>query len=44
MGRFCKDCKAYLTLRINTYCSICSYKRGEKFVFSERNVGRESEE
>lgn len=42
MNKKCKDCKAQLTLPVNTYCSICAIKRGETNVFSERNVGRKS--
>ena len=42
MKKKCKDCKAQLTIAINTYCSVCATKRGIENVFSERNVGRKS--
>ena len=41
-GKKCKDCPATLTLKVNTYCSMCAVKRGVKNVFSKRNVGRKS--
>ena len=41
-GKKCKDCPATLTLKVNTYCSMCAIKRGVINEVSKRNVGRKS--